>query len=73
MLVPAAHNFNHVSRTDDIIKWLNPLLSPEFAKSQTFESKLAILFNIKEKWTSGELDVMLRDTLEPEQTLASLL
>ena len=28
---------------------------------------------LKEKWTLGELDRMLKDTLEPEQTLISML
>lgn len=74
ILIPAAHNFNHVSRTDDIIKWLDPMLSPEFSTAtNTFDSKLATLFSIKEKWTLGELDCMLKGTLEPEQTLATLL
>ena len=73
VLIPAAHNFNHLSRTDNIIKWLDPMLSREFERSHTFETKLAILFNIKEKWTLSELDIMLKETLEPEQNLASLL
>ena len=72
-MVPSAHNFGNICKTDDIIKWLNPLLSPEFSACNSFESKLAILFTIKEKWTLGELDRMLRDTLEPEQTLISML
>ena len=72
-MVPAAHNFGNISKTDDIIKWLNPMLSPEFSECNSFESKLAILFTIKEKWTLGELTRMLKDTLEPDQTLATLL
>ena len=75
ILIPAVHNENHINRTDDIIKWLDPMLSPEFLESNsiTFESKLATLFSIKKKWTLGELDCLLRGTLEPEQTLATLL
>ena len=73
-MIPAAHNFNHVSRTDDIIKWLDPMLSPDFSStSNTFDSKLATLFSIKEKWTLGEMDSMLKGTLEPEQALSTLL
>ena len=72
-LIPAVHNFNHISRTDDIIKWFNPIIAPEFQNSTSFVDKLAILFTIKEKWTLGELDTILKDTLEPEQTIAMML
>ena len=66
ILIPKSQNFNSISKTDDIIKQLNPMISSEFTQSQTFEQKIAILFNLKEKWTLGELELYLKDTLEPE-------
>jgi len=66
ILVPAAHNYNNLNKTDDIIKQLHPVLSPECAGRSTFETMLAALFAIKEKWTLPELDTFLKGTVEPE-------
>ena len=73
ILVPATQNQTNINRTDDIIKYLHPILSAEFADCITFESKLARAFSIKQKWTVGELEVLLKNTLEPEQVLSTML
>ena len=73
ILVPAKHNFSHLHKTDDIIKWIHPVLSPEFDACTSFETKLKVLLKIKEKWTLTELETMLKDLVEPEQSLASML
>lgn len=72
-MIPAVHNFKHLAKTDDIIRWLHPILSPELEAASTFEARLATLFTIKEKWTLVELTAMLKDTLEPEQSLGPML
>ena len=66
VVIPAKHNFNEISKTDTILKYLNPTLSPEFSVSLSFVEKLQVLFSIKEKWTFTELELYLKDTLEPE-------
>ena len=66
VVIPAKHNFSEIARTDTILKYLDPMLSPEFSASMTFVEKLQVLFSIKEKWTLGELELYLKDTLEPE-------
>ena len=71
--MPAVHNQTSVNRTDDIIKELHPLLSEELSSCVSFESKLAALFTIKEKWTLTELDALLQGTLEPEQAMTTML
>ena len=73
MVIPAKHNFDEIAKTDTILKYLDPMLSPEFKSSLTFVDKLAVLFSIKEKWTIGELELYLKDTLEPEQNFQTLL
>ena len=73
VLIPAAHNFSHINKTDDIIKWLDPMVSPDLSHCTSFEDKLAVLFTIKEKWTVGELGRFLGGTLEPELSLNVML
>lgn len=66
VIIPAAHNYSNLNRTDNIIKLLHPMLSPELARCSSFESTLAALFQLKEKWTLTELESILKKTLEPE-------
>ena len=73
VIIPAAHNYTNVNKTDDIIKLLHPQLSPELAYCNSFESTLAALFQLKEKWTLTELEGILKDTLEPEQSFMIML
>ena len=81
VLIPSQHNFSSISNSDDIIMHLDSFLSAEingkallpFLKTGAtsgaaalFEARLAALFLIKQKWTSGELEAYLSEWVEPE-------
>ena len=44
VLIPDKHNQTHIHETDTIVKFLDPILSHEFARCITFEKKLEVMF-----------------------------
>ena len=67
VIIPSVHNNDSVNKTDNIILWLDPYLSDRLDEClASVESRMATLFAIKEKWTLQELDIQLKDFLEPE-------
>ena len=64
VLIPKQHNFDRLSSTDHILKYLHPTLSQEFASVLTAEKRLEALFRIKRKWTFNELEIYIKDSLE---------
>lgn len=69
VLIPDKQNFTHIHTTDTILKWLDPILSLEFKTCTTFEKKMEVLFKVKDKWTAGEFERYMKNTLEPEQSM----
>lgn len=69
-----AQELRSFGQTEDVIRVLHPFYSSEFQFcGSSAEKRLQALFEVKDKWTYGELEAFLKPFVEPGANFDSFL